>query len=165
MANFLTYPIFQDIILPFVLVFTLIFAVLQKSKLLGDGVQQINAIISFVLAGMFVAFFKYVGWLQQFVIFLVIAIVILFVFLMIYGFAYAENGKGFVLGKNYQIVIGVMAFIGVIVAALVITDTWDKVYSFFTASNIGANVIFIILIAIAIGAVVMSGKKSEDKKS
>jgi hypothetical protein len=38
-----------DVILPFLLVFTIAFAVLQKSKILGDKSRNFNTILSFVL--------------------------------------------------------------------------------------------------------------------
>jgi hypothetical protein len=39
-----------DVLLPFLLVFTIAFAVLQKSKILGPDSKRFNVIISFVLA-------------------------------------------------------------------------------------------------------------------
>lgn len=152
-------PIFQDIILPFILIFVVLFAILQKTKLLGDGVQQINAVVAFVIAGIFVAFSAYVVWLKSFVIFLAIALFILFIFMLIYGFMYADNKEGFKLGTELKIIITVVAFIAVVVAALVITKTWDNVYDFFTVSNTGSNVIFIILIVGAVVAVLFGGSK------
>lgn len=159
MANFLMYPIFQDVILPFILIFVLIFAILQKTKLLGDGVNQINAVISFVIAAIFVAFSTQVSWLKDFSVFLAIGLFVLFVFMLIYGFAYADNKEGFKLADELKIIISVIAFISVVVATLIITETWDNVYNFFTTSNWGSNILFIILIAGAIIAVLFGTKK------
>ncbi|MBU1198201.1 MAG: hypothetical protein KJ685_00010 [Nanoarchaeota archaeon] len=39
-----------DVLLPFVLVFTIVFATLQKTKILGDGKKQYNVIVSLVMA-------------------------------------------------------------------------------------------------------------------
>ncbi len=39
-----------DVLLPFLLIFTISFAVLQKSKILGDDSHRFNVIVSFVLA-------------------------------------------------------------------------------------------------------------------
>ena len=39
-----------DVILPFLLIFTIAFAVLQKSKILGERAKNFNTILSFVLA-------------------------------------------------------------------------------------------------------------------
>lgn len=166
MANFLQYPIFKDVILPFVLVFTLLFAILEKSKLLGEGKNQINAIISFVIAALFIAGFSaQVEWIKQFSAFLAVALMILFVFLLIYGFVY--SGKdGFSLGEGYKTLIAGIAFVAVVGASLVITGYWEKVYSFFTVSNVGANVILGIIIITVIFSVLRSGSstKREEKK-
>lgn len=39
-----------DVILPFLLIFTISFAILQKSKILGERAKNFNTILSFVLA-------------------------------------------------------------------------------------------------------------------
>lgn len=41
---------FTDLLLPFALIFTLVFAILQKSKVLGEKSKNFNAIISMVMA-------------------------------------------------------------------------------------------------------------------
>jgi len=163
MATFLSNEVVKDVILPFVLIFVLIFAILEKSKLLGEGKQQINAIISFVLAGIVIAGFSaQITWIQEFAVFLVLAVFILFVFMLIYGFAYSGK-EGFELAKGWKMLIAGLAFIAVVVATLVITETWDKVYDFFTSSTVGTNVIFIIIIVAAVAAVIFGGKSGEKK--
>jgi len=49
-------PLFLNYILPFVLVWTLIFAILEKTNLLGEGRRQINAIIGLVVGLILIAF-------------------------------------------------------------------------------------------------------------
>ena len=39
-----------DVILPFILIFTIIFAVLQKSKILGEDKKNFNVVVSLVIA-------------------------------------------------------------------------------------------------------------------
>jgi hypothetical protein len=39
-----------DVILPFILIFTVVFAVFQKTKILGDGRRQFNVVIALVMA-------------------------------------------------------------------------------------------------------------------
>lgn len=39
-----------DVLLPFLLIFTIAFAVLQKSKILGDGAHRFNVIVALVIA-------------------------------------------------------------------------------------------------------------------
>lgn len=40
----------SDVLLPFILIFTVVFAVMQKTKLLGDGRKNYNVIIALVMA-------------------------------------------------------------------------------------------------------------------
>jgi len=165
MANFLlSYPIFTDIILPFLLIFVLVFAVLQKSKLLGEGKLQIDAIISFVIAAIFVTFTNAVHIVTQMTIFVTIALVLLFVFMLIYGFAYGDTKGDPLAGQKWvKPTIGIIAFIAVIAGFLVVSGWWDDVWRFLSGTNMGANIIFIILIAAAIIAVIKGAGKSKDK--
>lgn len=164
MANFLLNSVFQDVILPFILVFSLVFAILQKSKLLGEGKQQIDAIIAFVIAGILVSFSTQVSWIRQFIWFLVIALIILFIFMLLYGFAYGDT-KGDPLGGVAWLkpTIGIMLFVAVIVASIVITGYWDKTLNFFSTGDWGPSIIFIIVAIIAISIVLKTGKKGENK--
>jgi hypothetical protein len=45
---------FLDVVLPFILVFTIIFATLQKTKILGEGKKQYNVIVAMVMGMAFV---------------------------------------------------------------------------------------------------------------
>ena len=49
----ISHPIFVGTILPFVLVFTIVFAVLQKSKIFGDDKKQIDSIVALVFGLIF----------------------------------------------------------------------------------------------------------------
>jgi peptidoglycan/LPS O-acetylase OafA/YrhL len=161
----LTASILQDVILPFVLIFTLTFAILQKSKLLGEGKNQIDALISLVIAGILIAFSKYVDWIKEFSLFLVITLFLVFVFMMIYGFIYGtKEGDPFKDQKWIKIALGIIVFAALVVAGLVITGAWSKVYEFFASEEAGANAVFIILIVAAIVAVIFGGKKSGDEE-
>ncbi len=162
MANFLTSsPIIQDLVLPFVLIFTLVFAILERSKLLGEGKKQINAIIAFVVAGVFLAFSEYVSWIKQFSIVLVVSLFIIFIFLLIWGFVWGDKeGDPLKEAKGLKWTIGIVFLIIIIISALKITGYIDKLNA---SSTMVSNIIFAVLIIAAVVAVVNSGKK-EDKK-
>ena len=165
MANFLQSELFTLVILPFLLVFTLVFAILQKSKLLGEGKQQIDAIISFVIAAVVISFANAVNIITQLSVFMALALFILFVFMIIYSFAYGDT-KGDPLAAQKWLIpaIGIVVIIAVVIAVLIISGYWDDVYNFFTQGELGSNVIFVILIIAAIVAVVKGGGKSEKKE-
>ena len=46
----------MEVLLPFLLVFTVVFAILQKTSILGKGKKQIDAIVSLVVGLIVVAF-------------------------------------------------------------------------------------------------------------
>ena len=165
MANFLQSELFTLVILPFLLVFTLVFAILQKSKLFGEGKQQIDAIISFVIAAVVISFANAVNIITQLSVFMALALFILFVFMIIYSFAYGDTkGDPLAAQKWLKPAIGIVAIIAVVIAVLIISGYWDDVYNFFTQGELGSNVIFVILIIAAIVAVVKGGGKSEKKE-
>jgi len=94
-----------------------------------------------------------------------LALFILFVFMIIYSFAYGDTkGDPLAAQKWLKPAIGIVAIIAVVIAVLIISGYWDDVYNFFTQGELGSNVIFVILIIAAIVAVVKGGGKSEKKE-
>ena len=155
-------PIFMDYILPFLLVFTLTFAVLDKTKLLGEGKRQINAIISLVIGLILIAFPYAQGVIVKLIPFLAVALVILFVFMLMYGFAMGKK-EGDVLDKGVKIALGIIVGLAVIVAVLWATGAWDKVYNTLiggsSSSQIWMNILLIAIIGGAMAIVLSTGGK------
>ena len=154
---------FLDYILPFVLVFTLIFAILQKSKLLGDEAKQINAIIGMVIGLILIAFPYPRDIIVLLMPFLAVFAVILFVFMLLYGFI-SGNKSGDILGKGWKAVWAGVLVVGLIYILLLITGYWDIVYNFMFNSRQGVQVwingLLIVVIAGAIIAVLRGDKGS-----
>lgn len=155
-------PIFMDYILPFLLVFTLVFAILDKTKLLGEGKRQINAIISLVIGLILIAFPYAQGIIVKLIPFLAVALVILFVFMLLYGFAMGKK-EGDVLDKGVKIALGIIVGLAVIVAVLWATGAWDKVYDALigggSSSQIWMNILLIAIIGGAMAVVLSTGRK------
>ena len=154
-------PIFMEYILPFLLVFTLTFAVLDKTKLLGDGKRQINAIISLVIGIILIGFPYAQGVIVKLIPFLAVSLVILFVFMLIYGFL-AGSKEGDVLSGGLKIALGIIVGLGVIVAVLWATGSWDSIYNTLIGKNsskIWLNVLLIALIGGAMAIVLSTGGK------
>ena len=155
-------PIFMDYILPFLLVFTLTFAVLDKTKLLGEGKRQINAIISLVIGLILIAFPYAQGIIVKLIPFLAVALVILFIFMLMYGFAMGKK-EGDVLDKGVKIALGIIVGLAVIVAVLWATGAWDKVYDTLvggsSSSQIWMNILLIAIIGGAMAIVLSTGGK------
>ena len=160
--NWFTNVIFTDFILPAVLIFVLVFAILEKTKLLGEGKKQINAIIGVVIALTLLAFPASRDLIVALIPILAVIMIILFVFLFLYSFASGET-KGDPLGKKVKIGIGIVIAIVIIIAVLLITGAWGRVVEVFSESNTGANIVFIVIAGAAILAVLYgSGGKKEE---
>lgn len=156
MVTFLEYPIFTDYILPFLLTWTLVFAILEKSKLFGEDKHQINAIIGLVLGAILISFANVIDIIRQLVIFLVLALIILFVFMTIYGFAAAKEKD--ILEDWMKKTVAWLGIVAVVIAVLVVTGYWDETTNFFKG-EIGLNVIFGVIVVAAILAVLFGTKK------
>src|SRR3989344_3729501 len=82
----LSSPFFVEGVLPFILIFSLVFAVLQKSKILGEGKHQLDALVSFSVALLTIAFANAVNVIVQLVPVLAVGLVVLLVFMVLWGF-------------------------------------------------------------------------------
>lgn len=159
------------VIYPFVLVFVLIFAILQKAKLFGEDKRQIDSLIALSIALIVVAF----SWATDIIVnlmpFLAITLVSILAFFLIFGFVASDNEHGLSI-PNYMKYIGALiATIVVVISLLVASGYWGNVYdSIFSGGQIGGYWIEIIIILVVIGLLVLvvwpfnssssSGKKS-----
>ena len=164
METILSHPFFTDLILPFLLVFTLIFAILEKSKMLGEEKKQINAIVSLVIWLIFIAFPFAREIVIKLIPFLAVSLVILFVFMLIIGFILAKK-EGDMLNPGLKIALGIIFGLAVLVAVLWITGGWDIIYSFVMERDLGQtlliNLFILAIIGGAIAVVMSSGGKSK----
>ena len=162
-APFVISGIFVAYILPFALVFTLIFAILQKTKLLGEDKKQIDAIIGLVIGLMLVAFPYARDIVNNLMPFLAVFAVILLVFMLLYGFVSGKK-DGDILGKGWKYAFYAIITIALIIALIVITGYWNAVVNFISNEGTGGqlliNGLIIVVIAGALFAVLWDKGKS-----
>lgn len=169
-GTILSSPLFVQAILPFLLVFTVVFAILQKTKILGDGKKQIDAIVSLVIGLIVISFGFATGVIVSLVPVLAISAVVILVFMLLYGMTHQDGSEPFKLPGKVQGLIGALVAVVVVVSILVITGAWDYLVEKFFYSGAGSsalisNVVFIVIIVAAIGAVLAGGGKPSKKKS
>jgi len=161
---FLISSVFLEYILPFVLIFTLVFAILQKSKILGEGKKQIDAIVGLVVGLILIAFPFSRDIVVKLMPFLAVAITVLLVFMIFYGLAYgnAEMNKWI---KAAFLIIFSLALVTVF---LFITGWWDPIYDFMFnrtgSGQVWINVLLIIIIAAAVIAVLRGSKEKKKEE-
>jgi hypothetical protein len=148
--------IFSKFILPFLLIVTLVYAVLEKTKLLGDAKHQLNAIVAFVVGLTFTGVAYYTDIVNNMILFLSVALVVLFVILLIWGFIWGEKeaGKGFVLEGWMKWVLGILAGVTFLFAVFWATGLNQKILdSLFGqrwSNTFWTNFLFIAVIVVAI---------------
>jgi len=107
--------ILTKFVYPFLLIFFIVFAVLEKTKVLGDDRKQLNALVAFVIGLIFVGtvFPKLV--VQNMILFLTVALVIVFVVLLLWGFV-SSGKEGFEISKGLKTFLFIVLGIAVVVA-------------------------------------------------
>src|SRR3989304_5490340 len=149
--------ILTSFVYPFLLVFFIVFAALEKSKLLGEGKMQLNAMIAFVIGLIFVgAVFPKVV-VGNLILFLTVALIVMFVFLLLWGFVVGEGIKIESSNNLVKYASAGLIFIAVAVAVLWATGIWDEIYEFLFkqawSKEFWTNAIFVVVIVGALAAV------------
>jgi hypothetical protein len=158
--NFLQLPLVSQYVLPFLLVFVIIFGILEKTKLLGDGKQKLDAIASLVIALIFVGAVSYTHMIQNLTLFLTVALVAIFVIMLLWGFIFADK-EGFKPANWMKWVLGGVAGIAFVWAVIWATDSLGNIQGFFSGSlgkTIITNGIFLIVIAVALALILIPAK-------
>ena len=163
MANIFASTIFTEMILPFLLVFVLVFAVLQKSKILGEGKSQIDALISLVVALVLIIFETPRNIIVNLMPWLAVGLIVMLVFMLLYGFVAGEGAHG---QKWQKIVFGIL--IGIFVLGLVIyyAGAYEILKNWFSGGNeVWINVLLVVIIAGALALAISTGNKGSGKSS
>ena len=116
-----------DVILPMLLVFTIIFAILEKTKILGTekidnvsvGKKNINAMVAISIAFLVVASTKLVGIINQAMANIVLLVLLSVSFLLLVGVFFKDEELDFATKEGtWKTVMIVIMFIGLVVIFL-----------------------------------------------
>src|SRR3989338_3071230 len=162
-----------DIILPFLLVFTIMFAVLEKTKILGIEKigdkeytkKNLNAMIAFVVALLVVASTQLVRIINEVMANAVLLIVLAISFLLLVGVLYTD--KQFSLEDSpWAKFFTVIMFVGIVIIFLNALGWLQPILSLFT--NIEAewagSIVFIVIILGFMWYITKEPNKGEKKE-
>jgi len=158
--------IFQSILLtrfllPFLLIFFILYGILEKTKIFGDDKTQLNALISFIISLIFIGFTYPTEVANNLVLFLTIAMIAMFVGLILWGVLVGEPKLEKLPKKGFGVLI-IIAVIGAVIWATgSFTPFADWLFGQQWSGEFWTNVLFIIVIAIALGLVWKGTKKSD----
>lgn len=154
----LQHPILTRFAFPFLLIFFIVFALLEKTELFGEGKKQLNALISFVIGLIFVSVLYPTEVVGNLILFLTVALIVMFVGLMLWGFVSGESLKeNFLKNKGVKWTVGIVLVIAVIMALLWATGIHggilDLLFNQTWSSVLWTNLLFVVVIAIALAVV------------
>ena len=163
-VTFLQSPVLVNFVYPFLFIFFVIFAILEKSKIFGEDRKQINALIAFVIGFIFVSaiFPKEMG--MNLILFLTIGVIVVFVFLVLWGFITGEAGlKWDNMTKGIRWAIAILLLIAVAIATLWaagvnIGNLFDDILHISWGGQFWTNFVFIVVVVIALAVVLRTTK-------
>jgi hypothetical protein len=141
-----------DVILPFLLVFTLIFAILEKTKVLGvdNGFSKknLNATVAFITGFLVVASINLVRIINQVMADVVLLVLLAISFLMLVGVFYGSEEFTLKDNQGWRTAMITIMFIGISVIFLNALGWLQAIWDFFSGADtqiIGA-VLFVVII-------------------
>lgn len=169
-----------DVILPFLLVFTIVFAILEKTRIFGyDEIDKkkytkknLDAMVAFVIAFFVVASSQLVEAITQISSQVVILLLLSVLFLILVGSFHKETEEGFFLQGGWNTTFMVIMFVGILgiflnAIKLESGQTWLSFIMDFISTKWNTDwVASLILIGVVIGfmAYVMGGSPKKEKK-
>jgi hypothetical membrane protein len=144
-----------DVVLPFLLVFTIVFAILEKTKVFGteeiDGKKytkkNLNATASFVIAFFVIASSQLVEIITTVSSYTVILLMLSVLFLLLVG-SFMKESDGVFLEGSWNYFFMLFMFIGIVLIFVNALGWWDDMWGFFRFGTSGESVGAIILIGI-----------------
>ena len=145
-------------VLVFIFVFTLVFAVLQKTRIFGEGKKQSDALIALSVALILITVGSAMDLITKLIPFMAVSLVVILVFLILLGFFYKE----FEPQPWMKTTAAILAFLAVLIAVVYFTGAWEFLYYvvFDAGSSLLSN---IILVVIAVAAVLLAWFGKKDK--
>ncbi len=150
-----------DVVLPFLLVFTIVFAILEKTKAFGEEEiagkkwtrRNLNAMMAFVSAFFVVASTQLVAMINVIVAHTVLLLLISICFLMLAG-SFHTGSKEYFLEGPWEKVFMVIMFIGIVLiflnAAGWLDIIWQALFYNFDSTTVSSLVLIIGIVVFMI---------------
>ncbi len=163
-----------DIVLPFLLVFTVVFAILEKTRVFGvektkEGEftkKNLNSMTAFVTAFLVVASSRLVAIINETMANMVLLLMMSVCFLILIGSFMKETKEGVFLEGGWAKLFMVIMFIGLVLIFMNALDwlepTWGYIYTHYD-STVMASLLLIAGIVAFIYFLTKEPKKSESK--
>ncbi len=168
-----------DVVLPFLLVFTIMFAILERSLVFGKekygdyegSKKNLNAMASFVIAFLVVASSQLVAIITAISAKVVVLLVVLVFFLMLIGTFYGKDEE-VKLEQGWRTLFMVIVFIGVAFIAFdsitvggssLLDQIWRFLTSFWSSAAVASVIFIVLLILFMVWLTKAETEKKEEK--
>ena len=166
---------FYDIILPFLLIFTVVFAILEKTKVLGteeiNGVRytkkNLNSIVAFAIGFLVVASTRLVAAINEIMANVVLLLLLSVSFLLLIGSFFKEDEDVYLKEGPWRTFFMFLMFFGVMIIFLHsfgwLNIAWDWMTQHWQ-TNFVATIVLFIFIILFMYYIVEGGKPSKQAK-
>jgi len=93
---------FFNVLLPFLLVFTVLYGILERTKIFGDKKHDINAVVAFSISMMVIGTTWVVGAITEFLPYVGMISIVLVSLLLLAGMMFSNNLEGLLKEKWFQ---------------------------------------------------------------
>src|SRR3989338_4617567 len=158
-----------DVVLPFLLVFTIVFALLERTKVFGveeiEGKKytkkNLNSVAAFVIAFLVIASSRLVAIVNEVASKFVVVLFGVVLFLLLVGSFFKEEPHGVFLEGGWKTMFMVIVFLVLGFIFLDALDLLDATFGFFSGTNRGelvGSVILMVLIVMFIAYITQERK-------
>ncbi len=162
---------FYDVVLPFLLIFTIVFAILEKTKVLGLTEKgrpkaNINSMVAFVIAMFFVAIKPVVEALKLSTPYVAFLLIVLITYMMLVG-SYASGAKEFTFENMgfWRVLMGIIIFVAVLAIFLNAFGWLDRVVDYVVENWQGTFIVSVVFVGFIIGAIYWLAFSKEGEKA
>ncbi|MFT4244494.1 MAG: hypothetical protein ACMXYB_03505 [Candidatus Woesearchaeota archaeon] len=164
---------FTTVIAPFILIFAIVFAILQKSKIFHGGANEdnsakkVNAIIAFVFAIFAVVSVNVVNFIAQSLATAAMAIVVILCALIILGLILGEGYMSIFENPKVKYGVAGLVLLLTIIFLFSLFNVWEWISSQFLSLNLGDGNLggVILIIILVLGALYWITKSDGFNKS
>lgn len=155
-------PFFTEMLLPFLLVFVVVFAILQKSKILGDGKAQIDAMVALVIGLLLIGVSGPRDVIVGIMPWMAVGVAVILVFLILYGFVAGDLSSA---PDWMKITFGVLAGLFTLAVVLYVSGLGNIILGWLSwseSSDVWMNVLMIALVLGVMAVAIWGGKKKSN---
>lgn len=158
---------FYEIFLPFLLVYSVVFAILQKSKIFEGGssdqsqAKNVNAIVAFVFGLFVIASIQTVKHIQSLIVNIVLIVMFLLTVLVVLGFLFGEGYKNILDNTYVKWGLSILVFLVALGILLSMLGVWDWIADWWDSLSGSSDTFSTLFVMVIIGFILYWITKSD----